>query len=208
MRASLALDLRHPDLPLAALSLGAQRCYLVAQVRRVNCPDCRVRMDAVPWARSARFTRDFEEVVAFLAQQMAKSPIAALMGIDRETVGRIIDRVVAERLAPGRLRTLRLLGVDEVSRRKRHRCLTVVADHKTARIVWLAKGRSSATLDAFFTELGDRRTAIRAVSIDMSGGYQKASREQLPDAEICFDPFHVVRVAADAVDQVRRDEWN
>jgi len=190
------------------LNLGAQRCYLVAEVRRVHCPDCGVRMDAVPWARSPRFTRDFEDVVAFLAQQMAKTPIAALMGIDWETVGRIIDRVVSERLDPGRLNALRMIGVDEVSYRKRHRYLTVVADHETGRIVWLANGRNSATLQRFFDELGDRKATIRAVSIDMSGGYQKAIRDALPHAEIAFDPFHVVRVGADAVDQVRRDEWN
>jgi transposase len=191
------------------LNLGAQRCYVIADVRRVVCPDCGVRMDWVPWARvGSRFTRDFEDVVAFLAQQMAKTPIARLMRIDWETVGRIVDRVVAERLDPRRLHALRMVGVDEVSYRKRHRYLTVVADHDTGRIVWVAKGRNSATLQAFFTELGDRRATIRAVSIDMSGGYQKAIREACPHAEIACDPFHVVRVAADAVDQVRRDEWN
>ena len=190
------------------LDLGAQRCYIVCEVRRVKCPDCGVRMDAVPWARSPRFTRDFEDVVAFLAQQMAKTPIAALMRIDWETVGRIVQRVVAERLDPRRLEGLRLIAVDEVSYRRRHRYLTVVADHENGRIVWVRKGRNAATLQAFFAELGERRATIRAVSIDMSGGYEKAIRQACPDAAVCFDPFHVVHVGADATDQVRRDEWN
>src|SRR3954451_10099062 len=42
----------------------------------------------------------------------------------------------------------------------------------------------------------------------MSGEYQRAIRAAAPEAEICFDPFHVVRLGARAVDQVRRDEWN
>src|SRR4051794_19181448 len=42
----------------------------------------------------------------------------------------------------------------------------------------------------------------------MSGEYERALRHAVPHAEICFDPFHVIRVGADAVDQVRRDEWN
>ena len=190
------------------LDLGGQRCYLVAQVRRVKCADCGVRVEAVPWARGARFTRDFEDVVAYLAQQMAKAPIARLMRIAWDTVGAIVERVIAERLDPRRLDGLRAVGVDEVSYRRRHRYLTVVADHDTGRIVWLAKGRNAATLQAFFDELGERRATIRAVSIDMSGSYEKAIRDSVPQAEVCFDPFHVVRVAADAVDQVRRDEWN
>jgi len=72
--------------------------------------------------------------------------------------------------------------------------------------VWCRPGRNSATLRAFFDELGERKQSIRAVSIDMSGEYQRAIREAVPQAEICFDPFHVVRLAQRAVDQVRRDE--
>ena len=191
------------------LDLGAQRCYVVCALRRVKCPDCGVRVEPVPWARpGSRFTREFEDVIAFLAQQMAKDPIARLMRVAWDTVGRIVDRVVAERVDPGRLHELARIGVDEVSYRRRHRYLTVVADHDSGRIVWVAKGRNSTTLQAFFDELGDRRATIRAISIDMSGGYEKAIRENAPAAEVCFDPFHVVRVGADAVDQVRRDEWN
>jgi transposase len=61
---------------------------------------------------------------------------------------------------------------------------------------------------AIDTELGERRDSIKAVSIDMSGGYEKAIREAVPGAQIAFDPFHVCRLASRATDQVRRDEWN
>jgi transposase len=169
------------------LDLGGQRCFITAWLRRVKCPDCGVRVEAVPWARGPRFTREFEDVVAYLAQQMAKDPIARLMRIAWDTVGRIVDRVVAERLDGGRLHGLARIGVDEVSYRRRHRYLTVVADHDSGRIVWVRKGRNSATLQAFFDELGDRRQSIRAVSIDMSGDYQRAIRQAAPQAEIAFD---------------------
>jgi transposase len=100
------------------------------------------------------------------------------------------------------------IGVDEISYRRHHRYLTTVADHRTGAIVWCAPGRNSATLQRFFDELGPAKDSIRAVSIDMSGEYQRAIRAAVPDAEICFDPFHVVRLGARAVDRVRRDEWN
>jgi transposase len=64
-----------------------------------------------------------------------------------------------------------------------------VADHRSGAIVWCAPGRNSATLQGFFEMLGERKDSIRAVSIDMSGEYQRAIREAIPDAEICFDPF-------------------
>jgi transposase len=191
------------------LDLGASRCFIEAELRRLRCPDCGVRLEAVPWARpGARHTRDLEDVVAWLAQQMAFAPIARLLRVAWHTIGPIVARVVADQLDEDRLEGLVCIGVDEISYRRHHRYLTTVADHKTGAIVWCAPGRNSATLQGFFDELGDRCESIRAVSIDMSGEYQRAIRAAVPQAEICFDPFHVVRLGARATDQVRRDEWN
>jgi transposase len=191
------------------LDLGASRCIIECELRRLWCRSCGAQFEAVPWARAgSRYTRDFEDVVAWLAQQMAKTPIAGLLRIAWDTVGRIVARVTADHLDERRLDGLILIGVDEISYRRGQRYLTSVADHKTGAIVWCRAGRNSATLAAFFADLGDRRASIRAVSIDMSGEYQRAIRDAIPDAQLCFDPFHVVRLAARATDQVRRDEWN
>jgi transposase len=191
------------------LDLGANRCVIECELRRLRCPDCGVHLEAVPWARpGAHHTRDLEDVVAWLAQQMAKTPIAGLLRIGWDTVGKIVDRVVADQLDDSRLAGLVAIGCDEISYRRGQRYLTSVVDHQSGAIVWCSPGRNAATLQAFFTELGDRRHSIRAVSIDMSGAYAKAIRDSVPHAEICFDPFHVVRLGQRAVDQVRRDEWN
>ena len=190
------------------LDLGASRCFIEYRLRRVRCPDCGVRVEAVPWARAgARHTRDFEDVVAFLAQQMAKTPIARLLRVRWDTVGRIVERVVADHLDARRLEGLVQIGVDEIAYRRGQRYLTSVVDHRSGAIVWMRPGRNAATLQAFFAELGERKASIRAVSIDMSGGYEKAVREGLPGAEVCIDPFHVVALAGRAVDEVRRAEW-
>ncbi len=192
------------------LDLGSTRCVVECELRLFRCPDCRVvRLEPVPWARpGAHHTRDFEDVVAWLSQQMAKTPIAAMLRVGWDTVGRIVARVIADHLNESRLVGLVAIGVDEISYRRGQRYLTSVVDHASGAIVWCCAGRNAATLQAFFTELGERRHSIRAVSIDMSGGYEKAIRDNAPQAEICFDPFHVVRLAQRAVDQVRRDEWN
>jgi transposase len=191
------------------LDLGCCRCLIECELRRLWCADCGVRFEAVPWARGgSRYTRDFEDVAAWLAQQMAKKPIAGLLRIAWDTVGRIVERVVADHLDERRLQGLVALGVDEISYRRHHRYLTSVVDHRSGAIVWCSPGRNAETLREFFDLLGERKESIRAVSIDMSGGYEKAIREAIPQAEVAFDPFHVVRLAQRAVDQVRRDEWN
>jgi transposase len=191
------------------LDLGASRCFVECELRLLRCRDCGVRAEPVPWARpGAHHTRDFEDVVAWLAQQMAFSPIARLLRVGWHSIGPIVARVVADHLDTSRLEGLVCIGVDEISWRRRHQYLTSVADHATGAIVWCAPGRNSATLQGFFDELGELKATIKAVSIDMSGEYPRAIRGNLPDAQICFDPFHVVRLAARATDQVRRDEWN
>ena len=70
------------------LDLGANRCVIECELRRLWCGDCGAQFEAVPWARAgSRYTRDFEDVVAFLAQQMAKTPIAGLLRIAWDSVG-------------------------------------------------------------------------------------------------------------------------
>ncbi len=197
------------------LDLAGSRCHIEYRLRRVRCPDCGVRVEAVPWARpGARHSRDFEDLVAFCAQQMAKTPICALLRIGWDTVGSIVERVVGDHLDADRLERLVMIGVDEISYRKGQRYLTQVCDHRSGAIVWAKPGRNAATLQAFFTELGaEGRSSIRAISIDMNGGYEKAIRDQAAadpgfEPEICFDPFHVCQLAGRAVDDVRRAEWN
>jgi transposase len=131
-----------------------------------------------------------------------------MLRIGWDTVGKIVERVVADHLDETRLTGLVAIGVDEISYRRGQRYLTTVVDHQAGVIVWCAPGRNAATLQQFFDLLGDRKHSIKAVSIDMSGGYQQAINASIPHADICFDPFHVVRLAQRAVDQVRRDEWN
>ena len=81
------------------------RLYLRAEIRRLHCRRCgRVRTEAVPWARpGARFTRDFEDVVAWLAQRMDKTAITRLLRCSWEAVAGIVTRVVADHLDDARL---------------------------------------------------------------------------------------------------------
>lgn len=99
------------------LDLGACRLLLEAEVRRLACRRCRrVRTEVVPWARpAARHTRDFEDVVAWLAQRVDKTTITRLLRCSWEAVAAIVRRVVADQLDSTRLDGLSRIGVDDVS---------------------------------------------------------------------------------------------
>lgn len=195
------------------LDLGASKLYLEAEVRRLRCPVCwGVRTEDVPWARpGARHTRDLEDIVAWLAQRADETTIAKLLRCSWEAVAGIVVRVVEGSIDDHRLDELYRIGVDEISFRKGHRYLTVVADHdRDGAVVWAGEGRDAETLTRFFDELGPERTkALQAISADMGGAYAKAIAEQEElTARACIDPFHVVKAANDAIDRCRRWAWN
>ena len=194
------------------LDLGASRLWLEAEIRRLRCRHCgRVRTEVVPWARpNARHTRDFQDVVAWLAQHTDKTTITRLLRCSWEAVARIVIAVVEEEIDDTRLDGLYRIGVDEVSYRKGHRYLTVVADHdREGAVVWAREGRDAKTLEAFYDELGPDRTAsIQAVSLDMGGAYKAATDTKAPQARQCVDPFHLVKLANQAIDKTRRWAWN
>lgn len=191
------------------LDFGASTVVLRADLRRLDCPEHGVKVEWVPWARyRAGFTVDFEDVAAFLATKTDKTAIARLLRIDWETVGRICERVVATELDTDRLDGLVTIGVDEVSWKKHHHYLTLVSDHDTGKIVWGAGGKDAATMNRFFDELGEQRAAeIEAVSMDMGPAFAKSVAARAPQAVICIDQFHVVKLVGDAFDKLRRAEW-
>lgn len=192
------------------LDFGSYLVIVRAELRRVECPTHGVLVQAVPFARyRAGFTRDFEDLTAFLTTRTDKTTLARFLRLDWDTIGRICDRVVATELDPDRLDGLVAIGVDEISWRKHHQYLTLVTDHTSKKVVWGTPGKDTAALDAFFTDLGpERAEQIEAVSMDMGPAYAKSTRAHTPKAIICYDPFHAVKTVTDALDVVRRATWN
>jgi transposase len=191
------------------LDLGVWRLELHAELRRLECPEHGVRTESVPFGgHGSRFTADFEDLVAWCATKMDKKSICRLLRIDWDTVGRICERVCTDLLDESRLDDLFEIGVDEISWKKHHNYITLVTDHNTRKVVWGKAGKNAKTLDAFFKELGEPRSgAIEAVSMDMGAAYNKSVGTNAPNAVICIDPFHVVKLGGDALEAVRRDIW-
>jgi transposase len=210
-RRSPGFDLGQGRRRWRALDLGTTLAFVEAEAPRVTCRRHGVVVCAVPWARhGSRFTRAFEDQAAWLAVNTSKTAVAALMRIAWRTVGGICERVAAEaRREVDLLDGLRRIGIDEISHRKGHRYLTVVVCHDTGRLVWAAAGRDRATVERFLDALGpERRERIELVSCDMASWIAGPLADQLPDAERCVDPFHVVGLATDALDEIRREVWN
>ena len=189
-------DLKIRDRPLV----------LTYRPRRVVCPECGVRVERIPWAdRYSRVTKTLQRDVAVLSRKTDLSTVAGHYGINWKTVAGILHRVVAWGLERRRKKPLHGIGLDEVSRKKGHRYLTLVYDLERGELVWAGKDRTKETVEGFFDELGPRRCqTLQAVSMDMWRPYIDTVKARAPQATICFDRFHVVRHLNEAVDEVRR----
>jgi len=193
------------------LDLCTVQAVLEADAPRVTCREHGVVVASVPWARhDAGHTYAFDDQVAWLATQASKSTVTELMRIAWRTVGSIITRVWADVDAQhDRLAGLRRIGIDEISYKRGFKFLMVIVDHDTRRLVWAAPGRSSATVGEFFDLLGEERCAqITHVSADGADFIDTIVAARCPNAVRVADPFHIVKWATDALDEVRRQAWN
>jgi transposase len=185
------------------VNIGRWKVYIQARIRRVDCRGFgQVRTEWMPFARpGARHTRDFEDTAGWLCKRMSKAGAAAFLRTSWHTIDAIVTRLVDTHLDDDRLNNLYRIGVDEIAYRKGRKFLTIVTDHDTGHVLWIGEGRSGTTLTRFYNLLGeDRRAKIRAVSMDMTRIYREPTLAQLPNAAVCFDPFHVIKWAGDALE--------
>lgn len=104
---------------------------------------------------------------------------------------------------------IRVIGVDEISVRKGHTYRVVVADLDEQRPIWIGgTGRTKEDLDLFFADIGvERSKNIELAVMDMWKAFRNSTNEHAPQARIVFDKFHVLRHLANALDDVRRQEY-
>ncbi|PNE39892.1 ISL3 family transposase [Streptomyces noursei] len=193
------------------LDHGAVRVFLEADAPRVECRIHGPAVVAVPWARHcAGHTLAFDAQTAWMAAECSKSATATLMRTSWRTVGCIVERFVADRdRAVDRLNGLCRIGIDEISHRKGQKYMTVVVDHDTAKVVWMADGHGKDILHRFFDVLGAQRAAhLTHISADGAGWIADVLALRAPSAARVMDPFHVVAWATGALDAERRASWN
>ena len=192
------------------LDFFQHRTLLHARVPRVTCPECGVRKVATPWARAGSgFTLLFEAFVLTLAKAMPIANAARLLGEHDTRLWRIVEHYVWRAVEKLDLSEVRRIAADETSARRGHDYISLFVDMARRKVVYVADGKDAATVKEFadFLEAhGGKREAVTDASIDMGAAFEAGIKENFPNAEITFDKFHVIKLANEAVDQVRREE--
>src|SRR3984885_80115 len=195
---------------LRHLNFFQHECFLEVRTPRVKLPDGRVIQFEPDWfGKLAGFTLLFEALVLAMAQQMTFAAVAKLVNESWHRVHAICSRYVDLALAEADLSTVTAVAIDETSCRRGHNYLTIAADAKERKVVFVTEGKDAKTITRFAEYLALHKGApeqVRLVSIDMSPAFIKGVAELLPNARVTFDKFHVVAHASAAVDQMRRLE--
>ena len=179
---------QHHDSVWRHVDLGARRRLEIrARLRRLRCPEHGALVEGVPFARyGARFTRDFEDLVAWLMTKTDRTATCRLVRIDWEPAGRIIKRVGDELLPADRLGDLFEISLDEVAWRKGHRYLTLIGDHREGCVVWGTEGKGQADANQFFEALDPPPAE------DPSAPVATSSWEPVPAIMVPFGPCPTV----------------
>lgn len=193
------------------LDAFGKKTQVLCEPPRGKCPRCAtVFRVPVPWEGEGKhFTKDFEAFTLTLMREMPAARAAEIVGEHDTRLWRMLFAHVERAYAGLDLSELVHLGVDELSCRKGHDYLSVFADLVKRRVVFATEGKDHTTFERFAEEIlkhNGHPKAITQVAMDLSGAYTKGAKENLGNAAIVYDKFHVVALANAAVDKVRREE--
>ncbi len=189
-----------------SLPIGKKQIILVVSIQRVLCIVCQsLKQIKLGFAHpKKRYTRAFARYVLKLSENMTIQDVARHLNISWDTVKEIQKVYLLKHFCKPKLSDLKQIAIDEISIGKRHRYLTVVLDLKTGAVVFVGDGKGSSSLEPFWKKLKRVKANIEAVAIDMSPAYISAVRNNLPDAVMVFDHFHIIKLFNEKLTKLRR----
>jgi len=192
------------------LNFFEHECYLNARVPRVKDEEGKLHTVLPGWSGlSNGFTLLFESLIIQFAMYMPVHNIAELLKVSDRKIWAMLDKYIDSTLKLNDYSNVTTIGMDETSIAKGHDYLTLFVDLINRRTIHIAEGKSNATVVSFkqdFELHGGEAKNITDVSCDMSPAFIKGVNDNLPNAQITFDKFHVLKIINEAVDKVRRAE--
>ena len=193
------------------LNVFNKECVIVCALPRGRRgDDSKVYRVTPPWeGRSKHFTQEFEAFALTLMREMPVKRAGQILGESDTRMWRMLFahvKAAYERLS---FENVIWVGADEMNRRKGHNYLTVFADLLAKRVLFATPGKDASVWEAFAGELlrhNGHPKAIQYVAIDMSPAYIKGVSDNLGNAQVVYDKFHVIQNVVEACDRVRKLE--
>ena len=181
--------------------------YFVYTMRRVDCPQCGIRVEQVPWAEGkSSMTTELKWFLARWARRLSWKDVAVTFRVGWDRVYEAVKHAVSWGLEHRDLDSIESIGIDEVQWQRGHHYQTVVyqLDGNQKRLLWVGPERTAKTLLRFFRFLGKSRTAkLQFICSDMWQGYLKVIQKKAGHAVHVLDRFHVMQKIGKAINDVR-----
>ena len=192
---------------LKTLPIGSKPVFVELEVPRITCLKCHLtRQITLPFSRShSRATQALERYVIELSRMMTIKDIARLLQTSWDFIKNIIKRRLKKYYDKPKLSSLEYIAIDEIYLGKKQGYMTLVLDLKSGAVVFTALGRKGEVLDPFWKRLKRFKTRIKAVATDMGPAYIKAVQDNLPDATLVFDHFHIIKLFNEKLTKLCRD---
>lgn len=189
--------------------IGLHLVFAVLPVPRLRCRACFAKRQAeVRFAAPMKsYSRPFARLVVELLSHCSVGFVAKFLGIGWDTVKDIHKRHLRKKYSKPSLKGLTVIAIDEMYLGKALGYRTMVLDLTSGAVVYVGKGKDSKALAPFWKSLKSSGARIEAVAMDMSRAYVSAVTKHLPEADIVFDPFHVIKLMNEQLDDLRRDIW-
>jgi transposase len=183
---------------------------LLYAMRRVQCRQCGVKVEQVPWAMGKHtLTKAYMLYLAHWARKLSWKETALSFGTTWDQVCHAVEYVVQWGLEHRELGTLRAIGVDEIHIGQSHKFLTLVyqIEADCVRLLWVGRDRTMKSFEGFFTLIGqDLAGKVEFVCSDMWRPYLEMIARHCPQALNILDRFHMVAKLNKALDEVRAGE--
>ncbi|MBF0201809.1 MAG: ISL3 family transposase [Desulfamplus sp.] len=189
------------------LDVWGKKTFLHFLSRRFKCEACgRVFSEELSFVDAHR-----RQSVAFEMHVYQSSlagtckAVAVREGLSHSTVREIFNRIAALKKSARGLGVTRVLGIDELSLKKRHKQFVLVISDITGKcILAVLPDRGKKTLEAWIDTLSpEMKKSIKFVSIDMWAPYYQAARSKLSRARVVVDRFHVMKQLNSRLTQLR-----
>ena len=179
-------------------------------MRRVACKSCGVKNETLAFlSANTKYTLRFAMQIGGLCRTMSIKDVAEQMNLHWDTVKDLDKIYMHEQLRRAGHPKPKVIGVDEISIKKRHIYRIVVSDLEQKRAIWFGgDGRKEEDMDMFYAFLGKKHSnKIRLAVMDMWPAFRNSTHVHAPKAAILFDKFHVLRHLGEALDKIRKSEY-
>ena len=193
------------------LPIGPKKVILRVTIRRVRCKSCGgYAQEPISFCPKpyVRYTKALARYAIGLRKEMSITAVAHFTGLHWETVKEIEKEYLKKKYNRISLKKVRLMGIDEVYLGRKCGYITVVRDLKRGDVLYIGKGKGGKALEGFERRLKQHAGRIEAVCIDMSNAYGAWVGEIVPEAEIVYDHFHIIKLMNERLDGLRRETMN